>query len=70
MDYFMTNVSWAIVTPQWTFDTYSQRNWVEVFTGKPRDGRAKACKYGRYILRNEKGSEGWWYGGWPMRVWW
>jgi hypothetical protein len=30
MEYFMTNVSSSIVTPQWTVDTYSQRNWVEV----------------------------------------
>ena len=26
----MTNVSWAIVTPQWIVDTCSQRNWVEL----------------------------------------
>jgi hypothetical protein len=30
MDYFITNVSSSTVTPQWIFDTYSQRNWVEV----------------------------------------
>jgi hypothetical protein len=30
IDYFMTNVSSSIVTPQWIVDTYSQRNWVEV----------------------------------------
>jgi hypothetical protein len=30
MDYFMTNVSSSVVTPQWIVDTYSQRNWVEV----------------------------------------
>ena len=30
MDYFTSNISSLIVTPQWIFDTYSQRNWVEV----------------------------------------
>lgn len=31
IDYFITNVDSSIVTPQWIVDTYSQRNWVEVF---------------------------------------
>jgi hypothetical protein len=31
IDYFITNVSASIVTPQWIVDTYAQRNWVEVF---------------------------------------
>ena len=31
VDYFITNVDSTIVTPQWIVDTYSQRNWVEVF---------------------------------------
>ncbi|ACC85060.1 IS701-like element ISNpu7 family transposase [Nostoc punctiforme] len=31
IDYFITNVSSSIVTPKWVVDTYSQRNWVEVF---------------------------------------
>ena len=31
LDYFITNVEPPIVTPQWVVDTYSQRNWVEVF---------------------------------------
>ena len=31
IDYFITNVSSSIVTPQWIVDTYSHRNWVEVF---------------------------------------
>jgi SRSO17 transposase len=31
IDYFITNVGLSIVTPQWIVDTYSQRNWVEVF---------------------------------------
>jgi hypothetical protein len=31
IDYFITNISSSIVTPQWIVDTYSQRNWVEVF---------------------------------------
>ena len=29
--YFITNVSATIVTPEWIVNTYSQRNWVEVF---------------------------------------
>jgi hypothetical protein len=31
LDYFVTNVEPYLVTPQWIVDTYSQRNWVEVF---------------------------------------
>lgn len=31
IDYLITNVSSSIVTPQWIVNTYSQRNWVEVF---------------------------------------
>lgn len=31
IDYFITNVDSSIVTRQWIVDTYSQRNWVEVF---------------------------------------
>ncbi|YAF93926.1 MAG: IS701 family transposase (plasmid) [Nodularia sp. CChRGM 3473] len=31
IDYFITNFSSSIVTPEWIVDTYSQRNWVEVF---------------------------------------
>lgn len=31
IDYFMTNVSDSQVTAQWLAQTYSQRNWVEVF---------------------------------------
>jgi Transposase DDE domain len=31
IDYFITNVSSSIVTPQWIVDTYSSRNCVEVF---------------------------------------
>lgn len=31
IDYFITNISSSIVTPKWIVDTYSQRNWVEVF---------------------------------------
>jgi hypothetical protein len=36
MDYLITNVSSSIVTPQWIVDTYSQRNWVEVFYREPK----------------------------------
>ncbi|MDJ0675636.1 MAG: IS701 family transposase [Calothrix sp. MO_167.B42] len=31
IDYFITNVDPVIATSQWFVDTYSQRNWVEVF---------------------------------------
>lgn len=31
VDYFMTNVSHSQATAQWFVQTYSQRNWVEVF---------------------------------------
>jgi hypothetical protein len=31
IDYFITNVSTSIVSPEWIVNTYSQRNWVEVF---------------------------------------
>ena len=31
IDYFMTNIDPSIATAQWFVDTYSQRNWVEVF---------------------------------------
>ncbi len=31
IDYFITNVDPIKVTPQWVVETYSQRNWVEVF---------------------------------------
>ena len=31
IDYFITNVESSIVTSQWVVDTYSERNWVEVF---------------------------------------
>lgn len=31
IDYFITNASSSIVTPQWIVDTYGSRNWVEVF---------------------------------------
>jgi hypothetical protein len=30
MDYFITNISSSMITPQWIVDTYSQRNWVVV----------------------------------------
>lgn len=31
IDYFITNVQAEKVTSQWVVETYSQRNWVEVF---------------------------------------
>jgi hypothetical protein len=32
VDYFITNVDPNIVTPEWIVKTYSQRNWLEVFS--------------------------------------
>ncbi|BAY50379.1 transposase (plasmid) [Scytonema sp. HK-05] len=31
VDYFITNVSTEIVSPEWIVKTYGERNWVEVF---------------------------------------
>ncbi len=31
IDYFITNFKPSLVTPQWIVETYSPRNWVEVF---------------------------------------
>lgn len=31
IDYFITNTDPSVVTPKWIVNTYSQRNWVEVF---------------------------------------
>jgi hypothetical protein len=31
VDYFITNVSSGVATPNWIVTTYAQRNWVEVF---------------------------------------
>jgi SRSO17 transposase len=31
IDYFISNICSSIVTPEWIVNTYSQRNWVEVF---------------------------------------
>ncbi|WP_439637747.1 IS701 family transposase [Gloeomargarita lithophora] len=31
IDYFISNVSASVVTPEWIVKTYAQRNWVEVF---------------------------------------
>ena len=31
INYFITNVSSSVITPQWIVNTYSQRNWVGVF---------------------------------------
>ena len=38
IDYFITNVEPSKVTPEWRVHSYSNRNWVEVFTEKLRDG--------------------------------
>ena len=34
IDYFITNVKPSKVTPEWIVKSYSNRNWVEVFTEK------------------------------------
>ena len=31
IDYLIANVTGSVVTPDWLINTYSQRNWVEVF---------------------------------------
>ena len=31
IDYFITNVEPSKITPEWTVNSYSNRNWVEVF---------------------------------------
>jgi len=31
IDYFITNFEASLVTPEWIVNTYSQRNWIEVF---------------------------------------
>jgi len=31
IDYFITNIDVSIATPEWIVNTYSQRNWIEVF---------------------------------------
>jgi len=36
IDYFLTNLDSSIVTPQWVVQTYSKRNWVEVFYRKAK----------------------------------
>ena len=36
IDYLITNVESEIVTEQWIVDTYSERNWVEVFYRKAK----------------------------------
>ena len=51
IDYFITNVDSSIVTSQWIVDTYSQRNWVEVFYREAKGWLGLK----EYQIRGEKG---------------
>ena len=53
LDYFITNVEPSIVTPQWIVDTYSQRNWVEVFYREAKGWLGLK----EYQVREKKGLE-------------
>ena len=44
IDYFITNVSATIATPEWIVNTYSQRNWLEVFSREAK-GRLGLKEY-------------------------
>ena len=37
IDYLITNVEGEIVTEQWIINTYSERNWIEVFDRKAKE---------------------------------
>jgi len=53
IDYLITNVEGEIVTEQWIVDSYSQRNWVEVFYRE-----AKGCLgLSEYQVREKKSLE-------------
>lgn len=53
LDYFITNVEPSIVTPQWIVDTYSKRNWVEVFYREAKGWLGLK----EYQVREKKGLE-------------
>ena len=53
IDYLMTNVEGEKVTEQWIVDTYSQRNWVEVFYREAKGWLGLS----EYQVREKKGLE-------------
>ena len=53
IDYLITNVEGEIVTEQWMVDTYSQRNWVEVFYREAKGWLGLS----EYQIREKKGLE-------------
>ncbi len=53
IDYLITNAEEEIVTEQWIVDTYSQRNWVEVFYREAKGWLGLS----EYQVREKKGLE-------------
>ena len=53
IDYLITNVKGEIVTPQWIVETYSVRNWVEVFYREAKGWLGLS----EYQVREKKGLE-------------
>jgi hypothetical protein len=53
IDYLMTNVEGEIVTEQWIVDSYSERNWVEVFYREAKGWLGLK----EYQIRKKKGLE-------------
>ncbi len=53
IDYLITNVEGEIVTEQWIVDTYSERNWVEVFYREAKGWLGLS----EYQVREKKGLE-------------
>ena len=53
IDYLITNVEGGIVTEQWIVDTYSERNWVEVFYREAKGWLG----LGEYQVRDKKSLE-------------
>ena len=53
VDYLITNVEGEIVTEQWIVNTYSARNWVEVFYREAKGWLGLS----EYQVREKKGSE-------------
>ena len=53
IDYLLTNVEASVATPIWVIETYSQRNWIEVFY------REAKCYLGlkEYQVRDKKSLE-------------
>ena len=53
IDYLITNVEGEIVTEQWIVNTYSERNWVEVFYREAKGWLGLS----QYQIRDKKGLE-------------